>query len=156
MIFPVGVIVERKEYGNGWGSVLWRPSGIVPGGPTVTQWRLLNAEGPSARYYAGRFTMRLYPGDTEAYRANLAENNPSVFIVLRRFADTDHPGDVRPVLVTAAQYEAELYLDGGEDIVEPVPMPRLLSACMEQFVELHHVEQPFIKRQRTDARPRHG
>ena len=35
--------------------------------------------------------------------------------------DVDH--DVVPFLVTACPYEAQDYLDSGEDIVEPVAMP---------------------------------
>lgn len=154
MIFPVGVIVERTENGSTWRQVLWRPVGIILGGPPIAHWRRLESRGSNTRYYAGRLMLRLYPGDTEAYRASLNEGDPSAFVVLRRFAETDRPGDVRPVLVTAAQYEAEQYLDCGDDIVEPVPLPNLLSACMERFIGLHHVEQPFIKRRRTDARPR--
>lgn len=154
MIFPLGVIVERRENGSTWKQVLWRPVGIIAGGPPIRQWRRLESEGASTRYYAGRLMLRLYPGDTEAYRANLAECIPSAFVVLRRFAATDCPGDVRPVFVSAAQYEAEQYLDCGDDIVEPVPLPNLVSACMERFIELHHIERPFIKRQRTDARLR--
>ncbi|WP_083219012.1 DUF3305 domain-containing protein [Bradyrhizobium icense] len=148
MVVELGIVIECREQDGPWGGVLWRPVAVVPGGWTSQQWQLLRAEGRSSRYYAGPLALELHAGDAEAYRENLADANPSVFVVLRHNANSDEPHDVRPVLVTAARYEAELHLEGGEDVMEPVPMPDLFVPLIEQFVRDHHVEQPFIKRQR--------
>jgi hypothetical protein len=36
----------------------------------------------------------------------------------------------------------------GEDLVEAAPMPEALIAWVRDFVERHHVDQPFVKRER--------
>jgi len=148
LLIELGVVIEGSEQGGAWGGVLWRPVAVVPGGWTSQHWQLLRAEGSSSRYYAGPFTMELHAGDAEAYRENLADGNPSLFVVLRHDANAGAPVNLRPLLITAARYEAELHLEGGEDVMEPVPMPDLLVPVIEQFARIHHVEQPFIKRQR--------
>lgn len=155
MSIPLGVLVERRRSDGPWDNVVWRPVAVVAGGgPVEREWQLLQSEGRTERYYAGRLELALYPGETEAYRWNLADARPSVFVVLRRFSEGDRPGDVRPILVTASPPEAELHLDGGDDIAEPVPMPEVVIRLVQEFVDRHHVERPFVKRRRTEHRSR--
>jgi hypothetical protein len=45
-------------------------------------------------------------------------------------------------------FEAQDFLDTGEDVVEAIEMVAPLRAWLEDFVAAHHVEEKFIKRQR--------
>ncbi len=49
-------------------------------------------------------------------------------------------------LVTVCPYEMQDYANTGEKIVEGVPMPDDLKAWVWDFVERHHVDEPFVKR----------
>ncbi len=85
------------------------------------------------------------------------ESFPLGLVLERR--RVDHPWqdhDVVPFLVTACPYEAESYIESGDEIVEGVPMPDVVLAWVEDFVEAHHVEEPFKKRKRKPYDPRKG
>ena len=56
------------------------------------------------------------------------------------------------VITASSAYEAQDYLDSGEEIVEPVPMPDGLIAWIKDFTDTHFVEEPFIKRKRDKKR----
>ena len=43
-------------------------------------------------------------------------------------------------------------MDSGEGLIEQVPMPLSLIAWVRDFIEEHHKEEPFIKRQRDKKR----
>ena len=49
-------------------------------------------------------------------------------------------------------FEAQDFLDTGEEIVEAITMIDPLIAWVERFVENHHKEEKFIKRQRDSIR----
>lgn len=51
-------------------------------------------------------------------------------------------------VVTASAHEGEGYQVGGEDVVETVPMPPEVVALVRDFVDQHHVDVPFHKRER--------
>jgi hypothetical protein len=44
--------------------------------------------------------------------------------------------------------EAQIYLDNGEDQVDAVTMPEVIAAWVKDYVDRHHVDQPFHKRKR--------
>ena len=46
------------------------------------------------------------------------------------------------------EHEAQAAMEGGEDIVEGVPMPGAILEWVEAFVAALHVEEPFRKRKR--------
>jgi hypothetical protein len=50
--------------------------------------------------------------------------------------------------VTADPAEGEAFTDAGSDLVETVPMPPDIVATIGRFIAQHHVERPFVKRQR--------
>ena len=86
--------------------------------------------------------------DTEAYRVALTNDPPSVYVVLRRAEGSGAPYEYEVFCATASAFEAQDYLDSGEEIVEPVPMPPALVGWLSAFVERHHVEEEFRKRRR--------
>jgi len=55
--------------------------------------------------------------------------------------------------VTADPAEGESLTETATDMVEQVPMPEAIQELVAAFVAEHHVEQPFVKRQRDRANP---
>jgi Protein of unknown function (DUF3305) len=55
--------------------------------------------------------------------------------------------------VTADPSEGEAFTDAGNNLVEAVAMPPEIAAAVAQFIAEHHVERPFVKRQRQPADP---
>lgn len=147
----VGVILEKRDSRHAWQNHSWRAVGIIPGGGQDRAGRLLS-EGPGwAQFYAGALELRLFPKETDGYRQNLLSGQPKVYVVLR--PNDGQAGDtgqtMQPFLVTVCPHEAQDYLDSGEESVDCVPMPPETRLWLAQFVERHHVHEPFIKRQRN-------
>jgi hypothetical protein len=55
--------------------------------------------------------------------------------------------------VTADPAEGEAFTDAGSNLVEAVPMPPEIADIVGRFVATHHVERPFVKRQRDRQTP---
>ena len=146
----IGVVVERRVLDNPWIDHAWSPVAALAGAPAAAPWTVL-AETPRAtRYYAGGFQLEFFGSDTEMYRENLRSGRPSLWVSLRP-ADTA-PGVVLQ-LVTADPAEGEALTEPGTDIIEMVPMPLEVQERLAAFVAAHHVERPFVKRERDRADP---
>ncbi|MEL6978655.1 MAG: DUF3305 domain-containing protein [Pseudomonadota bacterium] len=155
---PVGVVVRRSPGSTRWAKWVWRAVAVMPGAAPAS-WRVLRREGEAVEYHAATVTLLVHRAETEAYRAALASEPPCVWAILRPDEDEDDhaaaaPGgaDERPGLVvhsvTASPYDAQDYLDSGEEIVEAIPAPPGLVAWLRDFVDRHHVDEPFKKRRR--------
>lgn len=146
---PLGVVLRRRPGVTRWARWTWQPVAVHPGeGPPA--WTLLREANGAADFHAGCVPLELHRADVEAYRISLAMNPPSVFVVLREDAAAPHGLAVHAV--TASAYEAQDYMDSGEELVEPVAMPDGLVASVQEFVNAHYVETPFVKRQRDRTR----
>jgi Protein of unknown function (DUF3305) len=145
---PLGVVVERREIEHRWQTHSWRPVAVIPGAAPVTRWRELIRGDRYVRWHAATLPLQLHRTETEGYRANLSGRMPAIYVGLRRESGEDH--EYSPFLVTASPYEAAGY---AEAIVEPVPMPEPLIAWVQEFIDRHHVEEPFHKRKRDKPRP---
>ena len=55
--------------------------------------------------------------------------------------------------MTADPAEGEAFTQTGDDLVEAVPMPQAVLEVVAAFVADHHVERPFVKRERSRADP---
>lgn len=146
--WEVGVIVERRALDNPWVDHVWMPVSVLPGAPSAAPWTVLHETDGLTRFYAGTFELELFGCDTGMYRDNLHSGRPSLWIALRSI---EAPPGVALHLVTADPYESESRTEVGTDIIEAVPMPIELQQWLAAFVETHHVERPFIKRQRNRA-----
>jgi hypothetical protein len=152
----LGVVVERRRSGSPWQEWSWRPASVFAGAPPLgSEWRELVRGEDWTHYHAATLPLELHRTETEAYQVNLAQRPPRVFVVLRP-ATGSSAHAYRPLLVTASPEEAEGYLGSGDEIVEGVAMPEPVIAWLRAFVERHHVEQPFIKRKRTNRRAAKG
>ena len=148
---PIGVVVTRTPGVTRWASHNWRATAVLPGaGPA--DWRVIRKEGDAVEFHAATVTLELYRTDTEAYLATLACNPPMIWVILRPSEDPDDTEDVAVHSVTASPFDAQDYLDSGEEIVEGVPMPEGLVAWVQGFCDAHHVEEEFVKRRRDRIR----
>ncbi|HEX6101863.1 MAG TPA: DUF3305 domain-containing protein [Alphaproteobacteria bacterium] len=149
----VGVVLERRHIGNPWQEHAWRPVAVIPGAPEVERPRLLMREGPIELYHAATLPIELHRSETEGYRYNLSQEQPRVYVVLRTPEGESEP---KPFLATVCPYEAQDYSDSGSDIVDGVPAPDPVLAWVADYVERHHVDVPFKKRERLPFDPRKG
>lgn len=149
---PLGIVVEKRRIQNRWATHVWRPVAVVPGAGEIDDWLLLKQEEGVDTYQVATLPLRLYRKETEAYLSNLANDPPAIYVVLRDDSDADPEApEIRAVRATASPYEAQDYLDTGEDIVEAVPMPPGLIAWVREYTERHHVDVAFKKRKRKPA-----
>jgi hypothetical protein len=141
---PITVVVERRASNHAWQDQVWRPLGVLPriaGAPG----QVLASGDDWAQFYGGDLDIELFRGETDGYRTNLSQATPVVYVVLRRNAEAETL-EFEPFLVTVCPYEAMGYSEGNDDIVEGVPMPPEVMDWLREFVALHHVDRPFVKR----------
>ena len=152
---PLGVVIEWRRIEHPWKDHEWRPVAVIPGAPPLDPrgpWTLLREGEGRAQYHAGTLPLELFRSDTENYKMNLSQKPPRIFVVLRDSQDAAGDHEFVPFLVTADPYEAQNYLNSGEEIVEPVTMPAEVLALVKDFTEAHHVEAAFVKRPRKDPK----
>jgi uncharacterized protein DUF3305 len=147
---PVGVVIERRKAKSQWVDHVWRPVAALPGLPAAAPWTVLEEGADAAMIYAGAADICLYRSEAAMYRDNLASGTPLLWIVLRP-TEVDPPYEL--VIVTADPSEGEGYTAAGNDLVDSVPMPEPVRMAIENFIAVHHVEQPFFKRRRDVADP---
>ncbi|SEF10629.1 Protein of unknown function [Rhizobiales bacterium GAS191] len=150
MRIPVGVVVERRKAKSRWLDFLWRPVSVLAGKPSAAPWTPIDTEGDIAMFYAGGAVIELHRTETTNYRDNLASGTPALWVVLRPTAS--EPA-YAVLTVTADPAEGEAFTDAGNDLVEPVPMPAAIIVRVDDFIAEHHVERPFVKRRREQAKP---
>ena len=141
----VGVLVERRKAKSPWIDFEWRPIGVLAGEPTAAPWTTIGSEKETTVFYAGAATIGLHRTETANYRANLISGAPALWVALRPSAG-EPPYNV--LAVTADPAEGEALTEAGNDLVEPVSMPSVIRATLENFIREHHVERPFFKRMR--------
>ena len=142
---PVGVVVRRSAGVTKWASWAWSVVGVFPGASPLEEWRVLRRDRGLTDFHAATVPLELHRSETEAYKFALSARTPCVYVVLRSAVAEF---ELEVLLATASPYEAQDYLDSGEEIVEAVPMSRGLIAWIRDFVDRHHVDREFIKRKR--------
>jgi len=142
---PVGVVVERRQAKSAWADVLWRPVSVFAGTPVATPWTPLGADDEVTLFYAGEAVIELHRTETTNYRDNLASGTPSLWV---NMCPTMSEPPYELLAVTADPSEGEAFTDAGSNLVEAVPMPSEIADIVDRFVATHHVERPFVKRQR--------
>ena len=149
----VGVVVQRDAVDHPWADWSWRAVGVLPGAPPVEGWReICSGEGWS-QFHAATVPLELHRKETEGYLFNLNDKVPALYVVMRE--DEDSPDGEMPYavhIVTASPFEAQDYLDSGEDLVERIAMPPMLLDWVKAFVAEHHVEETYKKRKRDSLK----
>ena len=147
----LGVVVERRKSANPWQDFSWHVAAVIPGGAQVKAGTELRRDEGWIQFHGGTVPLEIFRTDTEGYKHNLSLDVPSIYVVLRE-RDDDQEMNVAPFLVTVNPYEAQDYMDSGEELVEAVPMPKAVIAWLADFVDRHHVDRPFKKRKRDSAK----
>jgi hypothetical protein len=147
---PVGVVIERRRAKSAWADFVWRPVAVLPGVPDTAPWTALDGDADWMNFYGGVAEIELYRSDTSGYRDNLATGAALLWVVLRP-ADLERPYEI--AAVTAEPSEGEAFTESATDLVETVPMPESVRAAIAGFIAEHHVEHPFVKRERNHADP---
>ena len=142
----LGVVIAREKIDHPWQEYAWRPVSVFLNAPEIEDWRELRRDATAVHYHAATLPLELHAKETIGYVANLDAGEPLVYVVLREGGDSGKPIDV--AVVTASPYDAEVYGYDGSEIVGTVAMPAPLIELLEAFVAEHHVEEPFVKRQR--------
>lgn len=151
---PLGVVIERRRSDHPWLDFVWRPVAVIPGAPARNphgEWIELRQGEDWVQYHCGTLPLDLFRAETEGYKVNLSQHPPRIYVLLRQEDDPDSPHEYVPFLVTASPYEAQDYLDSGEEIVEGVAMPDEVVAFVQAFADTHHKEEVFVKRKRKKA-----
>jgi Protein of unknown function (DUF3305) len=148
---PVGVVVERHKAKSPWLDFLCRPVSVLAGVPATAPWTVIRSAGDVTTFYAGEAVIELHRTETANYRDNLASGTPKLWVVMRP-AEGEVGFDL--LFVTADPAEGEALTGAGNDLVEAVAMPALISEIVESFIAEHHVEQSFFKRQRDRSTSR--
>lgn len=140
----LGVVVRRQPGVTRWQKWSFRAASVcMPTGQEA--WSLLYDHGQVQDLYAGEAELELHGADTEAYIHGLQAKLPCLYVVLRS-ALGDVPFEIE--MITASPYEAQDYDEMEETTVEKVSMPQEIVAWITQFIENHHVDEAFVKRQR--------
>ncbi|MCP5086994.1 MAG: DUF3305 domain-containing protein [Rhodobacteraceae bacterium] len=148
---PLGIVIRKTPGVTRWSKWSWKVVGVLPGaGPA--EWRVLRTEGDAIEYHATTTELELFHTDTEAYLNSLSAQVPAVYVVLRDADGPDALEEISVLLATASPYEAQDYMDTGEEIVEQVPMPEGLVAWVRDFAQAHHEDEVFVKRKRDKKR----
>lgn len=146
-VISLGVVIRRSPGATRWARWAWKVVAVLPGaGPA--DWKELRRDGDAVEYHAATVPLELWASDVEAYLTGLETRTPAVYVVLRE--SEDGPREV--TLATASPFEAQDYMDSGEEVVEQVAMPRQLAEAVREFVRAHHREEPFVKRRRDKKR----
>lgn len=143
---PLGVVLRKQPGVTRWVRWIWRAVAVLPGAAPA-EWHVMRRDGEAVEYHAATLPLELHRKETEAYRVALSNDPPRVYVVLRP-NETGDGEDMVVHCVTASPFEAQDYLDSGEETVEPVSMPPALIAWVSRFVERHHEDTPFVKRRR--------
>ena len=149
----LGVVVERRRVDHPWKEFDWRPVAVIPGAPELDPsgpWTRLREGDGWIQFHAGTLRLHLFRAETESYMINLSQQPPRIFVGLRSNDDRAIDHAYIPFLVTASPFEAQHYLDSGEEIIEVVTMPPEVLALVKDFTDAHHVEEVFTKRQRKN------
>jgi hypothetical protein len=142
---PVGVVAERRKAESIWADFLWQPVSVFTGIASAAPWTPLQAEAEPTLFFAGEAMIELHRTETTNYRDNLASAAPTLWVVMCPAA-SDPPYEL--LAVTADPAEGEAFTDAGNNLVGAVPMPSDIAEIISRFIARHHVERPFVKRQR--------
>jgi hypothetical protein len=148
LLYPVGIVVERRLIANRWQNEQWEAVGICAGNAAdEIGCRALEADALCMRWQWTGFAIELVRSEAENYFLNISAPEPKVFVMWRFENDR-----AEPKIATVSYGEAARMLDAG-DQVDGVPMPREIYEWTAAFVAEHYKPEPRRKVGRNDPFP---
>lgn len=148
--FNVAVIAETRKSSSEWVDDIWLPSAVIYGEVNHEIGDIIRQTETATAYYMGMSEIYCHAKETESYIFNFESEVPAIYVVLRPDEEDEFPLDYFVHAVTVSPYEAQDYADPAEDIIERVPMPTKIAVALMDFIDLHHVDEPFKKRKRKN------
>lgn len=131
---PVGIIVAREKLGDPWQRYRWRPIDLTLDPPQAATWREIGRGRDVVHYQSGRMYLRLLASEKMAYRVNLANGVPSVYVVMRESPSRSSAQSVTIPLVTVSPFEIQSYGERGVETIERLEMPREVVDIVRAFI----------------------
>ena len=128
----VAVIMRRRVTRDRWESVVWEAWSVLESDEPKGVARMLADQGGVAQWFFPGFDVVLHRDEAEGTYLNVTSPQPSVFVMSRMEEDK-----AVPQYVTASQYEAARWMDGGEQ-VDRVHMPAELVAWAGEWVKQNY------------------
>lgn len=151
---PLGVVVAKEKIDHPWQEYRWRTVSVFLDAPEKADWRRLMEVPDAVHYHAATMPLVLHRKDVMSYRVNLANGDPSIYVVLREESEPDGDRPVTVHSVTASPFKAQAHGDLAFDQVDRVVMPERLVALVEAFIDEHPGDEAFVKRQRQPHTPK--
>lgn len=144
--YKIAVVMEKRRVTQGrWRTEHWQALGVVVDHGEPTRWDAalpIHRNEGTEQYLRRGFSLELHRDEAESYYYNLLSAHPSVFVICREDPAT---GRVEPVLTRVSHYEAQAYLEAGDE-VHAVSMPPDIYRWVERFVVDNY--QPEVKKAR--------
>jgi hypothetical protein len=148
-IFPVSVIVERRQVQHGrWTLPRWEAVGVVAaesGTGAERQKTLIHSDEKSEQYLWTGLSIELFKDGAESYWYNLLAKSPSLYVV----CEESEEAEIAPFLVIADPAEANMHAE-ADDLVCAVPMPPEINQWLERFVIDNYVPREKKRRKRKN------
>lgn len=145
----LGVVVTREAIDSPWQDHIWRVASVFLDPPPLADgWRELVRGERHVQSHIANLELELHRKETAGYIANLSNDPPSVFVILRMGVADGGCEPVHAHLLTASAHDVEAYGHTPDDLIAQVAMPEALRELVVAFVAAHHVEEAFVKRQR--------
>lgn len=125
---PLGVLVTRED--DAWLANRWRAVGVFldpPGTPSARSTR-------GAPYHAATMPLHLDCRKSMEYKVNLANGEPSIYVVMAEDARRPTGPQVQIRLVSASPFEVQPYRD-DHGTVDRVPMPPQLIELVRSLLD---------------------
>jgi len=151
---PLGVVIAREKIDHPWQEYRWRAVSVFLDAPETANWRMLLNEPAMTQYHAATLPLVLHRRESMAYRVNLANGEPSIYVVLREESDPESDFPVGVHGITASPFEAQTHGEFAFDSVDRVAMPERLVDIVQSFVAEHPVDDAFVKRKRQPHAPK--
>jgi Protein of unknown function (DUF3305) len=148
---PVAVVIERQKAPNAWEDWRFRIAEVLVDEGGLGQGpRTLRDDGRTAQVLHTGLTVTLHRDEAEGYYLNLTSGSPVWFVMWR--VDEDDASRAWPELVTLSYNEAGRLLDAQER-VDNRPLPGVLCAWLQAFVDEHHRPEPKQRRRPASFKP---
>jgi hypothetical protein len=150
---PLGLVLARERVDHPWQSYRWRPVSVSLDERPVSGWYELHRTATAVHYRAATLPLRLSANEAMAYRVNLANGEPLVYVVLHDDPPESGGSPVDVALVTASPFTARAFGDQGlERTVEGIAMPDELIAKVSAFID-EQAGDTIADGPRADRRP---